>query len=336
MTTRWIWTAAAGLTFAAAAFAQAQEPADVLFHKEIRVVGGPMVEPAGAAGAFMYHQAGPMTMDFIGAEMSFGDKTVQGAPYAADAVTETTQTLTDGNRITRKTTASMYRDSLGRTRREESLGAIGPWAASGDSMKHIFINDPVAEVSYMLDPQTHTAQKVLTVKDRFFFADKSGPGTQTLMIRRGAAVASGAGVAAVGPAGSEGRAVMAAAEGTFELPIAKGSGPDVKTESLGKQSIEGVAAEGTRSTVTIPAGAIGNELPIQSVSERWYSTELQTIVMTRRSDPRFGETVYRLTNIQRTEQPASLFELPSDYTVNDTSIMNEKMNRARKLADEGK
>jgi hypothetical protein len=58
--------------------------------------------------------------------------------------------------------------------------------------------------------------------------------------------------------------------------------------------------------------------------------------MTKRSDPRFGETVYRLTNIQRTEPPASLFELPSDYTVNDMSIMNEKMNRARKLADEGK
>ena len=65
-------------------------------------------------------------------------------------------------------------------------------------------------------------------------------------------------------------------------------------------------------------------------------TELQTIVMTKRSDPRFGETVYRLTNIQRTEPPASLFELPSDYTVNDMSIMNEKMNRVRKLADEGK
>ena len=97
------------------------------------------------------------------------------------------------------------------------------------------------------------------------------------------------------------------------------------------------AAEGTRSTVTIPAGVIGNELPIQSVSERWYSPELQTIVMTKRSDPRFGETVYRLTNIQRTEQPSSLFEVPADYTMrDDMTIINEKMNRARKLADEGK
>ena len=121
------------------------------------------------------------------------------------------------------------------------------------------------------------------------------------------------------------------------VSIAKGAAPDVKSEPLGKQTIEGVAAEGTRSTVTIPAGVIGNELPIQSVSERWYSPELQTIVMTKRSDPRFGETVYRLTNIQRTEQPSSLFEVPADYTMrDDMTIINEKMNRARKLADEGK
>ena len=59
--------------------------------------------------------------------------------------------------------------------------------------------------------------------------------------------------------------------------------------------------------------------------------------MTKRSDPRFGDTVYRLTNIQRTEQPSSLFEVPSDYSVKDEmSIINEKVNRARKLADEGK
>jgi hypothetical protein len=327
MTTRWFLTAAAGLTFAVAGLAQTQEQPDVLFHKEVRVIGGPG-EPAGAAGAIMYHQAGPMTMDFIGAEMSFGDKTVKGAPYAADAVTETTQTLTDGNRITRKTTASMYRDSQGRTRREESLAAIGPWAAAGVPPKHVFINDPVAEVSYMLDPQTHTAQKIPAVKDKFFATDKAGPGTQTFMIRRGVAA---------GSISAEGKGAMAMAENTFELPIAKGAAPDIKNESLGKQTIEGVAAEGTRSTVTIPAGVIGNELPIQSVSERWYSPELQTIVMTKRSDPRFGDTVYRLTNIQRTEQPSSLFEVPSDYSVKDEmSIINEKVNRARKLADEGK
>ena len=92
---------------------------------------------------------------------------------------------------------------------------------------------------------------------------------------------------------------------------------NAKVESLGKQNIEGVEAEGTRHTVTIPAGEIGNERDIQIVSERWYSPELQTVVMTRHSDPRFGETVYKLTNINRSEPAKSLFEVPSDYTIKE-------------------
>jgi TonB family protein len=91
-----------------------------------------------------------------------------------------------------------------------------------------------------------------------------------------------------------------------------------KTESLGKQNIEGVDAEGTRNTVEIPAGEIGNEREIEIVFERWYSPELQLVVMTKHSDPRFGETTYRLININRSEPAHELFELPDDYTLNET------------------
>ena len=92
---------------------------------------------------------------------------------------------------------------------------------------------------------------------------------------------------------------------------------DVKEEQLGKELIEGVEADGTRTTITIPAGEIGNERAIEIVSERWYSPELQLVVMTRHSDPRFGETTYKLTNINRTEQAKSLFEVPAGYTVKE-------------------
>jgi hypothetical protein len=105
-----------------------------------------------------------------------------------------------------------------------------------------------------------------------------------------------------------------------------------KKESLGKQMIEGVEAEGTRSTVTIAAGEIGNERAIEIVSERWYSAELQTVVMTRHSDPRFGETTYKLTNINRTEPDHSLFELPAGYTLKEETPQ-PKM-RMRKPAGE--
>jgi TonB family protein len=94
---------------------------------------------------------------------------------------------------------------------------------------------------------------------------------------------------------------------------------NARNESLGKQAIEGVEAEGTRKTVEIPAGEIGNERPIEIVFERWYSPELQVVVMTKHSDPRFGETTYRLTNINRSEPARELFEVPADYTVKDPS-----------------
>ncbi|MBP6824537.1 MAG: energy transducer TonB [Acidobacteria bacterium] len=89
------------------------------------------------------------------------------------------------------------------------------------------------------------------------------------------------------------------------------------TESLGKQTFDGVVAEGKRTTTTIPAGAIGNERPIEIVSESWYSPELQTVVMSKRTDPTSGETNYRLMNIRRGEPDASLFQVPSDYTVKE-------------------
>ena len=98
----------------------------------------------------------------------------------------------------------------------------------------------------------------------------------------------------------------------------RGHAKNTTVEQLGKQTIEGVEAEGTRATTTIPAGEIGNERPIVITSERWYSPELQTVVMTRRSDPRQGETTYRLTNINRSEPPRSLFEVPADYTIKES------------------
>ena len=95
---------------------------------------------------------------------------------------------------------------------------------------------------------------------------------------------------------------------------------NARKESLGKQVIEGVEAEGTRTTFTIPAGEIGNERAIEIVSERWYSPELQAVVMTRHSDPRFGETSYKLTNISRTEPDRSLFELPAGFVLKEGSM----------------
>lgn len=89
----------------------------------------------------------------------------------------------------------------------------------------------------------------------------------------------------------------------------------VKIEGLGKQMIEGVEAEGVRTTVTIPIGQIGNDRLIEIVSERWEATDLKVVILSKHKDPRLGETIYRLTGINRSEQPKTLFEVPGDYKI---------------------
>src|SRR5205085_4569930 len=101
----------------------------------------------------------PAGFAIISDEMRFTGPVVKGAPYSGEAVTESNQTLADGNRITHKSTALVYRDSEGRTRREQTLNNIGPFATSGDAPTMIFINDPVAGANYTLDPRTKTARK---------------------------------------------------------------------------------------------------------------------------------------------------------------------------------
>ena len=92
--------------------------------------------------------------------------------------------------------------------------------------------------------------------------------------------------------------------------------------------IEGLQAEGTRTTLTIPAGQIGNDRPIDIVDEQWRSPDLQVIVLSKHSDPRMGETVYSLINVSRAEPAASLFQVPPDYTVTDKSqIEVQKIER---------
>src|ERR1700741_5131276 len=218
----------------------------------------------------------PDVIGFVSFEGGVNGKTVTGAPFTASFSTETTQTLADGNQIQRSATGSIARDSQGRTRRDTTLPAIGPWASAGKpAPQFTFINDPVSGTQYTLDADRKVAHKMSTH--------------------------------AHGGHGSKGHV----RGGTF----AEERQQETTSASLGTQTINGVSAEGTRITRTIPAGEIGNQKPIVITIEKWYSTDLQETVMTKRNDPRMGETVFQLTNIQRTEPTATLFQVPADYTV---------------------
>ncbi len=217
-------------------------------------------------------------MELLGFDSIGGHEIVKGAPFSATAVLETTHLLADGNRIHRSTKTQISRDAEGRVRKEVTLQNLGPLAGDGRTHTFVVISDPAAGVGYRLDPEQKIAWKH-----------------------------------PLRPAGDPGRARERFQKRAAEV----GSSGNLRTETLGNQKIDGISAEGTRYTITLPAGQVGNEKPIQMVIERWYSIELRVMVMVKRTDPRFGESVYRLTNIQRQAQDASLFQVPSDFEVTE-------------------
>ena len=272
-----------------------------------------------------------VTETFVSTETSL----VKGAPFSAEAVNESVQTLADGNRIVRKWSNKLFRNGEGRLRREGSSGSgslLGAYL-TGDSA--ISIIDP-AGGRLFLDSNLKTARVIATPSITARVEGQSPIIVNGMSPEKSQAELKAAGVIGVttlvpgksagSPAAESVRA--AAVERLAATAVSVGQAPlvaygystssakyDVKTESLGTQNFEGVNAEGTRTTTTIPAEAIGNERPIEIVYEKWYSKELQVTVYSRHYDPRFGEHVYRLTNINRSEPDPSLFEVPAGYKV---------------------
>lgn len=216
------------------------------------------------------HPGGPHGFHMGPGEFGFGmhpGKVVTGAPFSADVSHQATQTLADGNTIQHAVTGRVARDSQGRTYMQHTING-GPLAQNGPKQV-IFLSDPVAGYTYVLDSDTKTATR------RVFKTPEGAP--------------------------------------------AHGHGAPNEGTDLGMQTINGVTVQGKSMTRTIPAGEMGNAKPIVSTSEVWYSPDLQIPVMAKHNDPRSGAAVFTLTNIQRGDPPASLFQVPSDYTIKDAA-----------------
>jgi len=208
----------------------------------------------------------------------FGNRMITGKPFSATEERHSLEVLGDGTRIENMQTNRLFRDADGRTRVEEMNGTVT-------------INDPVAHVQIQLDPATKTAHKQT---GRTFFYNSTANGVfQT----------GGFGYA---------YAFTTARPGQANLPAGVMS---ETTENLGMQQINGVTAEGVRTTMVIPKGQIGNNRDIKIVTEHWSSSDLQMLVKSANSDPRFGDTTYQLTKITHGAPDAALFQIPADYTV---------------------
>ena len=267
-------------------------------------------------GVAITQNAGPVT---IGAA-AFGGAlgvSVQGEPYSATITNESVQALADGNRIVVSTSGTIARDSQGRTRQDMNVPAIGNLSAS-NAPHLVFIQDPVAQVSYTLNLTDKIAEK------------DAMPPMPPVPPQAGQALAPGG--QAPPPVGNvfymqSGSVAMASGQ-MPDLPLPRpmplmpkilmtDAQGKATTEDLGSQTMEGVYATGVRTTRTIATGQIGNEKPISIVTEVWTSPDLKTVVYSKRSDPRMGEQTFRLTSITRSEPDPSLFAVPSDFKIVD-------------------
>ena len=232
---------------------------------------------------------------------------VKGAPYSAEVINQSIQTLSDGNRIVRTTTSRVYRDSEGRVRREEDRPSGSPG---------ITITDPVAGLSWMLNVDDRSARQspaAVRIYSALLNQDQEKLERLTVLLN------------------GQPQWVTAAPA----LTARRGAAGEPE-ERLSPRVIEGVRVEGTRRTSTIAAGAIGNERAIVTTTEEWTSPELKVLVLSEHSDPRTGTSTYKLVNLKRTEPAASLFQIPADYTITQMPGFGEGRGLGRGAGGEGR
>jgi hypothetical protein len=280
----------------------------------VLILAGATCVFAQEKGNVIYRTEGPVVAGAAG-PIELSHTPVVGAPYTATTNNESVQVLADGNRIVQTSTGTTARDSEGRTRRDAELPAIGNLAAT-NAPHLVFIQDPVAQASFTLNLTEKTAHKMSMGPDEkllFEMADKAataGPGDKVFVQMGDKMATAGSG---------EATAIPLPKMVAMDAQKAMAEHAQINMEDLGTQTMEGVVVTGERSTRTIAAGQIGNEKPIEIVTEIWTSPELKTVVMSKRSDPRMGEQTFRLTNIVRTEPDAALFTVPGDFRIVESS-----------------
>lgn len=245
---------------------------------------------------------------------------VKNSPFTADEVNESVQTLFDGNRIVRSSTGKIYRNSEGRIRRESTGGMGGVLGSTYTLSPGVSIANPMMGQKIILDEKLKTAQAIefrsgqglSVVTSPTLSAEEKAKLEEKLKTELKAARPLT--VTGEGPVAIAGSAIGIGQGGGLAYTVGGlNSKYETRTEELGTRDFEGVSAEGTRRITTIPAGAIGNERPIEIVYERWFSKDLGMVVYSKNSDPRFGEQTYKLTNLVRTEPDPSLFVVPQGY-----------------------
>ncbi len=286
----------------------------------------------------------PISSSMLGLSSPLGAQSAIGKPIYAEFITEHHQNFSDGNRISRSTFSSIYRDTQGRLRRESQLSLPGLSAGISTST-FITIVDHQLGCGFVLDPQEMVAHRYELNAGPSYVArlraQAVGPLLPPDFKQPAAAAASSATPAAAAsqwhPHAFSAHRVHPATDGSptaddsasatalgmrIDQPFLAAPNP-VRTEDLGDQVILGFRAHGTRVITTLPAGQIGNDRPIDIVSEQWFSPELELVMRSVHRDPWAGEFTTTVTQIVRGDQPSVLFEVPPTYKVIDAASEGE-------------
>lgn len=286
---------------------------------------------------------------------------VKNAPFSAEEVNESVQTLADGNRIVRSTTGKFYRNSEGRVRRENPGGVSGVMGSVYTTGQGVSILNPTVNQKYLLDTELKTARVMeLGQAAQGYAIAASKAAHEADQVKANAKMYAELANKTISDADKEKitrlqtelkasvkldapmsvttalapLAVTGVATGGYAYTInGQSTKYETRTEELGTRDFEGVSAEGTRKTTIIPAGAIGNERPIEVVYERWYSKDLGLVVYSKNTDPRFGEQTYKLINVVRAEPDPSLFSLPTGYKVITDTTPEYRLTPTRATSD---
>jgi hypothetical protein len=206
-----------------------------------------------------------------------------GSPFQAEKTTTLTRER-EGKVVPSESPSMLIaRDGQGRVRTERTEGKFKVEEGEGvgtEAVQHIItICDPVGQKLVRLD----TLNKTATVQ--VHSAGVLGSGTRS--------------------------------QGAFCSVYAKRqNGSNSQKEDLGHQTIEGLDAEGIRTTRSSPAIRNGEAMIAQSVSEAWCSDELGALLLQSRQTGTLQQKVEtKLTKIARGEPDPALFQIPADYRI---------------------
>jgi hypothetical protein len=199
------------------------------------------------------------------------------APFFATLVTEAVKFAADGGSMTFVNERHIARNAEGRIYEERWL--LVPKGGKVKSMMNwIQVADPKQRTLYNCSPQRH-------VCDLLVYNPESDLSAASL--RKGST-----------------------------HPLENGDGSDV-WEDLGTRNILGIETEGVRETTVTNVGVLGNDQPLNSMSEYWHSQQLGINLLSIRSSPYFGKQTFTITDLSSGEPDASLFKVPDAYAVND-------------------